>query len=399
MIGRGYAAGMNDGADVLVVGAGVQGASLAFHLARRGASVLVVERSTVAAGATGRSSGFVRAHYDLVAESAIAWASLPWFREWAERVGYGDPGFVQTGFLQLVGPAYADALRGNVANQRSIGIETEVVSPADARRLAPAMTIADDELAAYEPGSGYADPTATAAGFLAAARAAGARYLAGTAVTGITTAGGRVTGVETSRGPLGATVVVDAAGAWAGRLAAMVGLEIPISTWRHDTAYLGLGGGIASPFPIVIDHPNEAYFRPEGRELMLVGLEDANEIGGSPDRPTGEAAPSFPERVAERITRRLPAMQDGTFHSAHSGQDGITPDQRAILGPAGPEGFILLCGFSGTGFKTAPAIGLAMSELILDGAARTIDIAPFSPTRFSAGRPLRGEYPYEALWH
>lgn len=390
---------MVDRADVIVVGAGVQGASLAFHLARRGASVLVVERSAVAAGATGRSSGFVRAHYDLAAESAIAWASIPWFAEWHERVGHGDPGFVRTGFLQLVGPDYADALRGNVANQRALGIETEVVSAADARLLAPAMAIADDELAAYEPASGYADPTATASGFLAAARAAGAGYLAGTEVTGVTTAGGRVTGVETGRGALGASVVVDAAGAWAGRLAALAGVDIPISTWRHDTAYLGLAADIDSPFPIVIDHPHEAYFRPEGTTLMLVGLEDQNEIGGSPDRPTDEASPTFPERVAERITRRLPAMREGTFHSAHSGQDGITPDQRAILGPAGPDGFVLLCGFSGTGFKTAPAIGLAMSELILDGAACSVDIAPFSPGRFAAGRPLEGEHPYQALWH
>jgi sarcosine oxidase subunit beta len=159
---------------------------------------------------------------------------------------------------------------------------------------------------------------------------------------------------------------------------------------------------MASPFPIVIDHPNDAYFRPEGSSLMLVGLEDQNEIGGSPDRPTDEAAPGFPERVAERITRRVPLMSDGTFHSAHSGQDGITPDQRAILGttgPAGPDGFVLLCGFSGTGFKTAPAIGLAMSELILDGAAHAVDISPFALERFATGRLLHGEHPYEPLWH
>jgi sarcosine oxidase subunit beta len=390
---------MIETADIIVVGAGVQGASLAFHLAGRGASVLVVERSAVAAGATGRSSGFVRMHYDLAAESALAWASLPYFTDWEARVGHGDPGFVRTGFVQLVGPGDAAALRGNVANQQALGIATEVVAPDDVRRLAPSMTVADDELAAYESGSGYADPTATATGFLAAARAAGARFMAGTGVVGVTTAGGRVTGVDTTRGPLSAAIVVDAAGAWAGRLAAMVGLDIPLTTWRHDTAYLGLAAVIHPPFPIVIDFPNEAYFRPEGGGLMLVGLEDANEIGGSPDRPTDEASPSFPERVADRICRRMPAMREGTFHSAHSGQDGITPDQRAILGRAGPDGFVLLCGCSGTGFKTAPAIGLAMSELILDGAARSVDIAPFGPERFVEGRSLTGEHPYEALWH
>jgi sarcosine oxidase subunit beta len=389
---------MTETAEIVVVGAGVQGASLAFHLARRGADVLVVERTAVAAGATGRSSGFVRMHYDLLAESRIAWASLPYFREWSDRVGHGDPGFVGTGFIQLIDAPYADALRANVAAQQAAGIRTEVLDPAGVRALVPDLVVADDEIAAYEPLSGYADPTATAAGFLAAARAAGARYLAGAEVAAVRTAGDRVIGVSTGRGDLGAPIVVDAAGPWAAMLAATAGVDIPVVTWRHDTGYLGRPDGFAAPFPIIIDHPGAAYFRPEGESLVLIGLEDDNEIGGSPDRPTGSASPTFTERAAERIVRRLPAMRDGTFHSAHSGHDGITPDQRAILGPAGPEGLFLVCGFSGTGFKTAPAIGLAMSERILDGAATSVDISPFDPGRFAAGRPLAGEHPYEALW-
>ena len=171
---------MDETADVVVIGAGVQGASLAFHLARRGARVTVVERSAVAAGATGRSSGFVRMHYDLEAESRLAWASLPYFREWAERVGDGSCDFVRTGFVQLVPPEMADRLRANVAMHRRIGIETSVVGPDDVARLIPDVVTDDIVAAAYEPQSGYADPTATASGFLAAARRRGARYLAGT---------------------------------------------------------------------------------------------------------------------------------------------------------------------------------------------------------------------------
>jgi sarcosine oxidase subunit beta len=389
---------MPETAEVVIVGAGVHGASLAFHLAERGVRVTVVERSSPGAGATGRSSGFVRMHYDLVAEAALAWASLPYFRDWASRVGVGDPGFVQTGFIQLVRPAFGDALRGNVENQLALGIETQVMTAVEVRRIAPGLVIADDEIAAYEPGSGYADPTATAAGFLAAARERGVRYIGGTTVTGIRVDGERVAGVETTHGSISTPIVVDAAGAWAGRIAALVGLDLPIRTWRHDTAYLGLAAAMTPTFPIVIDDPNSAYFRPEGSALMLIGLEDENEIGGPPDRPTDDAAPTFRDRVVDRIVRRVPAMEEGTFHSAHSGQDGITPDQRPVLGFAGPDGFVLDCGHSGTGFKTAPAVGSALAELIVDGAARSIDISPFDHARFATGRFLIGEHPYEALW-
>ena len=131
---------------------------------------------------------------------------------------------------------------------------------------------------------------------------------------------------------------------------------------------------------------------------MLVGLEDENAIGGSADRDTADAAQGFRERVVERVIRRVPGLTDGTFRSAHSGQDGITPDQRPILGRGGPDGFFLDCGHSGTGFKTAPAVGLGMAELILDGAATSVDVAPFALERFAAGRPLVGEHAYGPIW-
>lgn len=389
---------MVETADVIVIGAGVQGASLAYHLACRGARVIVVERSTVAAGATGRSSGLVRMHYDLAAEASLAWASYPWFTDWPTRIG-GDCGFVRTGFLWLESGTAAPLLRANVAMQRGLGIQTSVLEADEISRLCPALAVGEGDVAAYEPGSGYADPAAVTTGFLGAARDRGARLVQGAEVTSIRVAGGAVAGVETTRGSFAAPVVVDAAGGWAARVAGLVGLDLPVQVWRHDTAYLGAPASVPRPLPVVIDHPNSLYFRAEGTELVLVGLEDENAYGDSPDRDTSDAAPGFSERVVERVVRRIPGLIDGTFRSAHSGQDGITPDQRPILGPAGPAGFFLDCGHSGTGFKTAPAIGLGMAELILDGAATSVDLAPFGLERFAAGRLLTGEHAYEPIWH
>ena len=388
---------MVDVADVIVIGAGVQGASLAYQLACRGARVVVVERSTVAAGATGRSSGLVRMHYDLPAEARLAWASFPWFRDWPERVG-GECGFVRTGFLWIERADAVDRLRASVAAQQEIGIATSFVDAGEIRRLSPILAVEDGAAAAHEPESGYADPAATATGFLRAARDRGARLVQGAEVTAVPVTGGAVTGVETTRGAFAAPVVVDAAGAWAARVARLVDLDIPVEVWRHDTAILGAPPAVPMPFPVVIDNANEMYFRPEGAGLVLVGLEDGNEIGGSPERDTADAAPAFAGLVVDRIVRRVPGLVDGTFRSAHSGQDGITPDQRPILGSAGPAGFFLDCGHSGTGFKTAPAVGLGMAELILDGAATSVDLEPFALERFAAGRLLQGEHGYRAIW-
>ena len=390
---------MIDSAEVIVVGAGVQGASLAFHLAQRGARVLVLEREAVASGATGRSSGFVRMHYDLASDARLAWLSFPYFEDWAAMVGHGDCGFVRTGFVQIMPDELAANVRANIAAQQAIGIDTGMLDATDLARLVPGVVTDDVTTAIYEPRSGYADPSGTAAGFLAAARALGARVVQASPATAVLVDGEVVTGVETEKGRFGAPVVVDVAGAWAAPLARTIGVEVPVEAWRHDTAYFGLPDGRATDFPIVIDEINEIYFRPEGSETMLVGLEGGNEVGGSPDRPLATPRPDVVEEMVRRVCARVPWMADGTLRTSHGGQDGITPDQHGILGRAGPDGFYLACGFSGTGFKTAPAIGRCLAELILDGRATTADIDGYSLERFAAGRPLIGEHPYRMLWH
>lgn len=387
---------MSNTADVIIIGAGVQGASLAFHLARRGATVLVLEKSFVAAGATGRSSGLVRMHYDLRQDAELAWQSFQYFRDWQERVG-GSCGFTRTGFVQLVCPGDEETLKANVLMHHDIGIPVMLVTADDLKRLAPSFARDDVQLAAYEPESGYAMPGDTANGFLNAAREKGARLVQGFEVTDLAVSGGRVTGVRTPQGDFSAPVVVNAAGAWAGKLNELAGLDLPYDTWRHDTMFVVRPRAVGPSHPTVIDFANEMYFRPEGG-LTLVGLEDGNPLGESPEGDTTHAKPGFVERGIERICRRIPAMQEGALHSAHGGYDGITPDQHPLLGTAGPDGFYLDCGFSGTGFKTAPAVGLCMSELILDGKSTTADISIFGPGRFAEGKPVAGEHPYQSIW-
>ncbi len=388
---------MSQHPEVIVIGAGVQGASLAFHLARGGVRPLVLDRSGVTS-ATGRSSGMVRMHYDLPENAALAWRSFEYFRNWADLVG-GHCGFVRTGFLQIVPPELTPQLRANVRMQQELGIPTLLVTADDARRLAPEMTLDDDEAAAYEPESGYADPATSAASLLAAVRRLGAEVRT-THVTEILVEGGRVTGVRTTAGEVRADSVILAAGAWSAQLAAGIGVDLPIRSWVHDTAYVVRPAGFR-PFPAFIDFGRAMYARPEGSHLVLVGLEDGNPVLDAPDQVERGAA-GFTERAVERVTLRLPALAEGGLHSAQYGVDGITPDQQPIIGPAapnGPDGLWLDCGFSGTGFKTAPAVGASLARMILEGVPAAPELAVFGWDRFNGPRRIEPPFPYPPVWH
>jgi sarcosine oxidase subunit beta len=388
---------MKSSFDAVIIGGGIHGVSTAFHLARRGMVCLVIEQATLASQATGRSSGLVRMHYDLETESRLAWESFQYFSNWTGRVG-GSCGFTRTGFLQIVESRFITQLKANIAMQQRIGIPTLLVTREDVAHLAPSFVVKDIDYAAYEPESGYADPTAAAMSLMAAARQHGAAVMQGCTLTGITVKSGKVTGVRTTSGDLSTAVVVNAAGAWSAGIARMVGLELPVRTWRHDVAYISRPPSLGPSHLTVIDYPNEMYFRPETGGLTLVGLEDGNPVGGSPDGFVDRALTGFTERAAERICRRIPVMEQASLHSDHGGFDGITPDMRAVIGQMGPEGFYLQCGFSGTGFKLAPAVGACVAELILEGEAKTVDITAFRPQRFEEGKLLKGDQPYGDVW-
>lgn len=383
--------------DVIIIGGGIHGASLAYHLAQKGLKPLVLEKKFLAAGATGRSSGVVRMHYDLQLESQLAWVSFSYFKNWQERVG-GECGFTRTGFMQFVEPELVSTLQANIKMQQGLGIPTMLISGDDVGRLAPYFFREDIQFAAYEPESGYADPSSCTQSFLENAKSNGAGLLQDCEVLDLITQGDTMQGVKTSLGDYYAPVVVNAAGAWAGKVAKMAGLDLPLDTWRHDTMFVRRPQELEQEHPTVIDFPNSMYFRPETGKLTLVGLEDENPIGESPEGDSEHSIPGFVEKAIDRLCNRIPGMEMGSLHSSHGGYDGITPDQRGILGPAGPDGFYLECGFSGTGFKIAPAVGACMAELIVDGKAETVDITPFYFNRFESGELLKGDEAYTNIW-
>jgi sarcosine oxidase subunit beta len=388
---------MTQAYDAIVIGAGVMGASLAFHLAERGLKTAILERKVTASGATAHSSGLVRMHYDLAVEAELTFVSYKnYFSNWKQRVG-GDCGFLNTGFLKIATREHEDKLRGNVANQQRVGINTSIISAKEVKKLFPDLVTDDFDYAAYEPDSGYADATLTTNSFMECARRNGATLIQNCEVTAIYTAGGRVTGVSTNKGDFAAPIVINAAGAWAKHVASLAGLEIPLETWTHDVAFLHRPPSLGR-IPAVIDDVISCYYRPEGTALILAAGEDESLRGEPPDAEDQTPTPTFLDKLIDNILKRIPRIEESGLHSIHVGRDGITPDQRAIYSAAGPDGFYLACGLSGTGFKTSPAAGASLVELILDGKPKTVDITPFRFERFAEGQLLEGEYGYGNIW-
>jgi sarcosine oxidase subunit beta len=388
---------MNQTYDAIVIGAGVMGASIAFHLAERGLKTAVLERRVTASGATGHSSGLVRMHYDLAAESELTFKSYQlYFSNWRERVG-GECGFQQTGFLQIAKPEHEDKLRGNVANQQKIGINTSVITVDEVRKLFPDLVAEHFDVAAYEPDSGYADATLTTNSFIEAAKRNGAALIQNCEVTAIRTEGGKVKGVSTNKGDFEAPIVINAAGPWARQVASLAGVDVPLVTWTHDVAFLYRPPSLGR-IPACIDDVINCYYRPEGSALILAAGEDESLRGEPPDAEDQTPTPTFLEKLIDQMVKRIPKIEESGLHSIHVGRDGITPDQRAIYGSSGLDGFYLACGLSGTGFKTSPAAGASLVELMLDGKPSTVDITPFRFERFANGQLLEGEYGYGHIW-
>src|SRR5581483_165603 len=264
--------------DVIVVGAGVVGCSLAFHLARAGARVTVLDQGAeVCAGMSARSGALVRMHYTFAPEAELAWKSLAYFANWDQTVGRDREGrgcgFVRTGFAVVVGAPNADGLRANIAMLRGVGVDTYVVEPADLRELEPAINVDDVVLAAYEPQSGYADPVATTRSLAQAAERRGARFMLNAPVASIDTAGGRARGViELSGKRHAADAVCVAAGPWTDRLLAPLGAAIGIRAERAQIAFFKRAPTVRHCG--CIDTISGSYFRPQGADLTLIGLGD-----------------------------------------------------------------------------------------------------------------------------
>jgi sarcosine oxidase subunit beta len=382
-------------AEAVVVGGGVIGASVAFHLTRVGLrSVVLVDRGTLAGQASGRSGALVRTHYTNAPEARLALASLPWFEQWRERVG-GDCGFRRTGFLQLVTAADRARLSRNVEMLRELGVETSLVAGREIVGLQPGLEVEEGALGAYEPRSGYADPTATTRSLAAAAERGGATVREGLAVEAIATSAGRVTGVRTAEGVIETPIVVLANGAWSDRLLRPLGVELPIRATRVQVAFFArppaLGRGPAGHLTM-IDRANGFYARPHGDDLTLVGLSAFYEPIAELDAYSAANDPEFVPLARRQAGARIAGLGGALYVRGHAGPLDVTPDGGAILDRApGVAGLYLALGLSGTGFKKAPAIGACLAELITVGAATTAPLEPFRVGRFGDGDLIENE--------
>lgn len=387
---------MRHTASVVIVGAGIVGASTAYNLARLGLrDVVVVDRTGVAAEGSQRSAGLVRTHYSNVPEARLALRGLQWFEGWAEMVG-GNPGFHRTGLVNPVARRDHDKLRRNVARLQEIGVETEVIGPEELVELEPAMAVEEDALAAYEPRSGYANPVATTHAMAEAARREGVEFRDHVTATGIATAGDRVTGVDTSAGPIAAPVVVLANGAWSVPLAAGAGVEIPIEPVAIRLAFVERPAGLRRGWGrhlVVLDRAHGAYTRPDGVDMSLIGLAAEHLVISSPDayETEGGRSDEFEELSRAQIARRFPSFAQAPLVGRHSGPIDATPDFCAIIDKVEPEGLYLATGMSGSGFKKGPAIGEAVAEWIVYGSPRTTPVTEFRLSRFAEGAPIVSE--------
>ena len=374
---------MNATADAVVIGAGVNGASIAFNLMQRGMrKVMVVEKYLLASGGTGKSAAVIRQHYSNPPLVRMMKRSIEIFINFAEVVG-GSAGFHGTGWAFLVPPESVLLFRQNLAMQQGIGIRTREISREELLNIEPRFNLEDVETVGYEPESGYADPTRTTASYLQSACSRGAELQQGCDVISIGTDGNRVTEVVTSKGRISTPIAVNAAGPWSNRVAEMVGLSIPIEVSREQEILVAPPTGEARPRLAVSDMAQAIYYRPV-RHQLLVGRGFPKEYEYvNPDRFRETLDSDFIEETKARLTHRLPAYADGLVMGGKTGLYDITPDWHPVLGSTAVDGFFVAAGFSGHGFKLAPAIGELMAQEIVDGKASDVDISGFTLDRFA----------------
>jgi glycine/D-amino acid oxidase-like deaminating enzyme len=373
-------------ADAVIIGGGVTGASLAYHLAARGVGrVVVLERKFLAAGGTGHSVGIIRQLYPDPETCRMAFHSLRVFQNFSELVG-SESGYVRCGALIGVSPTMAPSLRRSLAIQRDLGIRAELLEPDELSRVEPRIKTSGLGAVLYEPDSGYGDPTAVTLGYARAARDRGVAIEQGAAVSRIQVDGERVAGVTTSAGEMiEAPVIVNAAGLWAGAVAALAGVALPIVVGRHPVFIVKRGAAFGPSHPVYLDLAGGTYVRPETGDLTLAGslTEDERRHPMDPELLGSEAGFEEAAQTLEKTSQALPALADCRYQHGFAGAFDITPDWMPILDESPVRGFYIAAGMSGHGFKLAPAVGELMAELITEGRT-TLNRAPFRLDRFAA---------------
>jgi sarcosine oxidase subunit beta len=387
-----------DSFDVIVIGAGVIGTSVAFHLARFGAGrVLVLDRTQIGAGTSSQSSGILRTHYSVIQNVELAQASWQVFKQFGAYLedAEASAGLVQCGYLIAApdGPRLAP-LRDALQGQRTTGIDVQTLDAHQAAALLPIARFDDAALIGFEPEAGFADAYLVATGFARAARRAGVKIIEGVEVHRLLHQNGRVTGVDTSMGHISAPTVISTQNIWAGDIERWTGIPTPVRAERHTVLALEGPSPYTYAMPVYKDLGSAGmlYCRSYGGAQMLVSEGIAGQTLPAPDNEQGDVSMDHVIEVGEQVAARFPSYETAGLASSWTGVYDVTPDWNPVLGRL-PDmaGLIVGYGFSGHGFKLSPGIGRVLAQEAL-GLATDVSLAPYALERFRDGRLLTGRY-------
>jgi sarcosine oxidase subunit beta len=366
-------------ADIVIIGAGAIGASIAYHLARRGArDVVVLERETVGAGSTSKAAGGIRVEFPLAIEVEFSLRGIEFFKRFRDEMG-AECDFRQEGYLFLLTSEEDVArFRRNMAVQHAKGADTRLIGPDDARAIVPSLRVDDVLAAVWGPQDGHASPHDVVQAYAAQARQRGVTILEETPVTGIEVEGGRVVGVRTPAGRIATRVCVNAAGPQAPLVGEMAGLRIPVDPRRRHIFVTDTFAEIKHPIPLLTDRSTGFYCRSEQGGVLM----SAGDIGAVTEY-TAAVDWGVLEQTVQKAVSRIPALGAAQVRHAWAGLRPLTPDEHAIIDWApGVEGLFLAVGFCGHGFQHSYATGESVAEWLLDGRP-TLDLGDLSMRRFA----------------
>jgi sarcosine oxidase subunit beta len=374
-------------ADYVIIGGGVMGASTAYHLARRGCKrILLLEKDEFfGQEATGRCAGGVRYQFATEVNVRLSQASLPMFERFEEEIGQAID-YRKCGYLFLLSQEEdIQKFRANVEMQNRLGVQTEWLEGDEIRRRLPLMRLEDIAAGTWHDKDGLVDPNSTVMGYIQRAQQLGAEALNQVEISGIEVKNGKVSSLRTTKGESVATgCIINTAGPWASSIGSMAGVNIPITPVRRQMLTTTPLPEIPADFPFVIDFGQSLYFHREGNGL-LTGMSNPNEGAGFDQNIDQDW-----ELVnLEAAIQRLPILEKAGLASHWAGLYEVTPDAHPIFGATPVEGFYVCGGFSGHGFMHGPISGKLMTEIILDGQAKSVDVSMLDLARFEEGRLIR----------
>ena len=373
-------------ADIVIIGGGVMGASTLYHLAARGQkNVILLEKDEFfGQGATGRCAGGVRYQFSTEINVRLSQESLPMLERFKEEIGQ-EIDYRQCGYL-IVCTDEEDAatFKRNVEMQNRLGVGTEWLDGDEVRARIPLFHFPDAIGATFNQKDGLVDPNSVVAGYISAAGKLGGQTFNNVEVTGIQVDAGQVKAVETNKGTIATPLVVNAAGPWAGLVGAMAGVEIPIVSLRRQMFTTTPLPEVPADMPFVIDFAQSLYFHREG-DGLLIGMSNPAEKHGFDQNVDEE----FELVNLEAAIERLPLVEKAGMVSHWAGLYEVTPDAHPFFGKTPVDGFLAVGGFSGHGFMHGPVSGKLMSELILDGDFKTLDVSMLDLARFKEDRLIR----------